>query len=189
MNKKTKTLTECAILTALATVLSFVKIWNMPWGGSITLLSMLPVCMVSVRHGIKWGLGTSLVYSCIQLFSGITMDGLLGWGLTGGMLFACVMFDYILAFAVLGFAGVFKNKANAGVVGGVAMVILLRFVCHVVSGAYVFKSAGLLWDLFVVDNPWLYSMGYNAAYMVPELIFTVVGTAVIYKALKNRNVA
>ncbi len=189
MNKKTRTLTECAILVALATVLSFIKIWNMPWGGSITLLSMLPVCMVSVRHGIKWGLGTSFVYSCIQLFLGITMDGLLGWGLTGGMLVACIMFDYVLAFSVLGFSGLFAKKGICGVILGTVLAIVLRFVSHVVSGAYVFKSAGLLWDAFNVKNTWLYSLGYNGAYMLPELVFTVAGTVIIYTALKKRNVA
>ncbi len=189
MNTKTKSLVECAILVALSTVLSFVKIWNMPWGGSITLLSMLPVCFASVRHGIKWGMGTAFVYSCIQLFLGITVDGLLGWGLTGGMLAACMIFDYIAAFSVLGLAGVFSKKGVRGVAGGIALTVVMRFISHVISGAYVFKSVGLLWDAIQVDNPWVYSMGYNAAYMLPELVFTVIGAVVVYSAVSKRSVS
>ena len=101
MNTKTKILSECAMLVALSTVLSFVKIWHMPWGGSITLLSMLPVAVISIKHGVKTGLFSSFLYACIQLFLGISLDGLLGWGLTPIALVSCVLLDYIVAFGIL----------------------------------------------------------------------------------------
>jgi len=188
MNTKTKTLVECAIMVALATVLSLIKVFKMPWGGSVTLLSMLPICFASVRHGVKWGFGTAFVYSCIQLVLGITMDGLLGWGLTGGMLVACILLDYIIAFTVLGVSGIFAGKGTAGVIGGTALAIALRLLSHVLSGVYVFKSIGLLWDAIQIDNPWLYSLGYNGAFMLPELILTLAGAAIVYKAMKKRNI-
>ena len=186
--KKTGIMTECALLIALSTVLSFFKVWNMPWGGSITLFSMLPVCYASVRHGIKWGMGTSFVYAAIQLFFGITMDGLLGWGLTGGVLAACILLDYIVAFTVLGFSGLFAGRGFAGVMAGTTLSILLRFVCHLLSGVYVFASAGKLWDGFETANTWLYSFVYNGCYMLPELVMTLVGAAIVYKALINRKI-
>lgn len=189
MNSKTKTLAECAIMVALATVLSLIKVWKMPWGGSITLLSMLPICIASVRHGLKWGFGTAFVYSVIQLVLGITMDGLLGWGLTPVMLIACVLLDYIVAYTALGIAGLFSKKGIGGVIGGTALAVVLRLVSHVFSGVFVFNSIGLLWDAIQIDNPWLYSLGYNAAYMLPELIFTVIGAAIVYKALDKYKVA
>lgn len=55
MYKKTHALVESAIMIALATVLSYVKVWEMPWGGAITLCSMLPIILVSVKYGTKWG--------------------------------------------------------------------------------------------------------------------------------------
>ena len=185
-NSKTKIMAECAILVALSTVLSFVKIWNMPWGGSITLFSMLPVCYISVRHGIKWGMGSSLLYAVIQLFLGITLDGLLGWGLTGTILLACVFLDYLAAFSVLGLSGLFAKYGFAGIMTGTALCVCMRFLCHLFSGVYVFASVGKLWSGFETSDTWLYSFIYNGCYMLPELIMTLVGAAIVYKALSDR---
>ena len=187
-NSKTRIMTECAILVALSTVLSFVKIWHMPWGGSITLFSMLPVCYVSVRRGVKWGLGSAFLYSVIQLILGITLDGLLGWGLTGGILIACIMLDYIIAFTALGLSGIFAKKGFAGIMAGTTIAVVTRFVCHLFSGVYVFASVGKLWDGFETANSWLYSIVYNGCNMLPELVMTLIGAAIIYKALEKRNI-
>lgn len=187
-NSKTKIMVECAILVALSTVLSFVKIWHMPWGGSVTLFSMLPVCYISVRHGIKWGFGSSFLYAVIQLFLGITVDGLLGWGLTGGILAACILLDYMIAFTALGFSGFFAKKGFAGIMAGTTVAIAVRFICHLLSGVYVFASAGKLWSGFETSNTWLYSLVYNGCYMLPELVMTLIGAAIIYKALPSRKI-
>ena len=68
-----------AIFVALATVLSLIKVVKMPLGGSVPVLSMLPIVMISVMLGLKWGFGSAFVYSLIQLVLGIAVDGLLGW--------------------------------------------------------------------------------------------------------------
>ncbi len=188
MKKKTKILTECAILVALSTVLSFIKVWNMPWGGSVTLFSMLPVCCVSIRHGLKWGLGSSFVYAIIQLFCGITLDGLLGWGLTPGMLVACIVFDYILPFTALGFAGMFSKNGTRGEILGTVMVVVIRFFSHLLSGVYVFASVGRLWQGFETSNTWIYSAVYNSCYMLPELFMTIIGALLVYKALERNKI-
>lgn len=180
---KTKVLAECGILIALAAVLSLIKVFKLPWGGSITLLSMLPICLISIRHGVKTGLFSSFVYAVIQLLFGILFDGLLGWGLTAGALISCILLDYIVAFTVLGLAGMFADKGMNGIIGGTALAIFLRFVSHVFSGVFVFASAGKLWDGFETSNTWLYSIVYNGCYMLPELIFTCIGAAVVYKAV------
>lgn len=180
---KIKTLAECGVLIALAAVLSMIKVFKLPWGGSITLLSMLPVVMISIRHGLKTGVFSSFVYAVIQLIFGILFDGLLGWGLTAEMLIACILLDYIIAFTVLGLAGIFANKGMGGVIGGTALAIAFRFCSHVVSGVVVFASAGKLWEGFETTNSWLYSMVYNGCYMLPEMIITVIGAVIIYKAV------
>ena len=181
---KTKVLAECGILIALAAVLSLIKVFKLPWGGSITLLSMLPICLISIRHGVNTGLFSSFVYAVIQLLFGILFDGLLGWGLTAGALISCILLDYIVAFTVLGLAGMFADKGMNGIIGGTALAIFLRFVSHVFSGVFVFASAGKLWDGFETSNTWLYSIVYNSCYMLPELIFTCIGAAaVVYKAV------
>lgn len=173
-------------MIAMAAALSMVKVWNMPWGGSVTLLSMLPIIVVSVKFGVKQGLFVSFVYSFIQLLFGIIFDGLLGWGLTFQMLLTCIFLDYIFAFSVLGLAGAFRNKGFFGIIGGTVFSVFLRFVCHVASGVFVFASAGKLWEGFETQNTLFYSLVYNGAYMLPELILTVLG---VYFLFKNKKTA
>lgn len=181
-NKKIQMLVEGAIMVALATVLSFIKIIKLPWGGSITLLSMLPITIFSVKWGLKSGMLVSVLYAIIQLLQGIMLDGLLGWGLTPVALISCIMLDYVLAFSALGVGGIFRKKGVAGWLGGISLSIALRYVCHLISGAAIFHSAGMLWEGFITDNEWLYSAVYNAAYMLPELLFTVIGATVLLTA-------
>ncbi len=178
-NKKLLQLVEGAVMIALATVLSFIRIYKLPWGGSITLLSMLPIAIFSIRHGVAKGLGVAFCFSLIQFIQGIT-DGLFGWGLTTMSLIGCILFDYILAFTVIGFAGIFRKKGVAGAVTGTAIALLLRFVSHFATGVIIWKSFGELWDGFSTDNIYLYSLLYNGSYMLPEIIFTCIGAAVLY---------
>ena len=180
---KTRILVEGAIMVALATVLSFIRVVKLPWGGSITLLSMLPIVLFSIRRGIKSGLTVSFLFALIQFIQGI-MDGLFGWGLTPGSLIACIFLDYLLAFTVLGLAGLFRQKGVTGWIAGIALAILLRFTMHFLSGVIIWKSFGQLWGDFFTENTVLYSLLYNGAYMLPEMIFTIIGAIVLLKMPK-----
>ena len=82
----------------------------------------------------------------------------------------------------------FAKKGFAGIVAGTAMSVAIRFACHLLSGVYVFASAGKLWEGFETSNTWLYSFVYNGCYMLPELVMTIIGAAIVYKALVNRNI-
>ena len=86
-------LTLSAVFIALATALSLIKIVKMPLGGSVTLLSMLPIVMLSFMLGLRWGMVSAFVYSLIQLALGIMLDGLLAWGLTPVMLVGTITLD------------------------------------------------------------------------------------------------
>lgn len=187
-NTKLKTLVEGAIMIALATVLSLIKIYKLPWGGSITLLSMLPIAVFSLRHGVYKGLGVSFVFALIQLFQGIVFDGLFAWGLTPLMLIGCIMLDYILPFTSLGLAGIFKSKGLAGQLIGISISILLRLLCHFLSGVVIFASMGMLWEGFYTENSWIYSIIYNASYMLPELIFTLIGAVALLKVPQTKKI-
>ncbi len=187
-NTKLKTLVEGAIMIALATVLSFIKIYKLPWGGSITLLSMLPIAVFSLRHGVYKGLGVSFVFALIQLFQGIVLDGLFAWGLTPLMLIGCIMLDYILPFTSLGIAGIFREKGLAGQLIGITIAILSRLLCHFLSGVVIFASMGMLWEGFYTENSWIYSIIYNASYMLPELIFTLIGATALLKVPQTKKI-
>ena len=170
-------------MVALATVLSFIRVFKLPWGGSITLLSMLPIVLFSIRRGIKAGLTVSFLFSLVQFFQGI-IDGLFGWGLTPVSLVACILLDYLIAFTVLGLAGIFRKKGVTGWICGIAFAVMLRFIMHFLSGVIIWKSFGQLWGDFFTENTVLYSLLYNGAYMLPEMIFTIIGAVVLLKAPK-----
>ena len=177
-NSKTLIMAEGAIMLALATVLSFIQVYKLPWGGSITLLSMLPIILYSIRRGIGNGFIVAFLYSLIQLFQGI-MDGLFGWGLTPLSLVACIFYDYVLAFTVLGIAGLFRKAKMPGYLAGTALAIVLRFVMHFISGYVIWGSYGELWDGFSTSSSFLYSLLYNGSYMLPELVFTMIATVIL----------
>ena len=166
-------------MIALATVLSFIRVYKLPWGGSVTLLSMLPIFVYSIRWGLKDGFVVSFVYSLVQFLQGI-IDGLFGWGLTPVSLIACIVIDYLLAFTVLGIAGIFKSKKTAGIIAGICLATVLRFACHFLSGVVIWHSYGELWGGFSTENSFLYSFLYNGAYMLPELVITVLGAIVLF---------
>ncbi len=185
-NSKTRMLVEGAMMVALATVLSYIRIFKFPWGGSITLFSMLPIVLFSLKYGVKQGLLCSFVFSLIQFGQGVT-DGLFGWGLTAFMLVACILLDYLGAYTVIGIAGLFRKKGFAGWILGTALAVFIRFLFHFVSGAAIWHSSGKLWEAFSTENEWLYSFLYNGAYMLPELVMTVVAAYILLNLKQVRN--
>ena len=118
---RTRTLVECALMIAVGTVLAQIKIFEMPFGGSVTLVSMLPFILVSFRHGVKWGLATGFVNSLLQMLLGFYAPP----AGTVAAFVGVVLLDYVLAFTLLGLAGViakpFKNHL-LGVAAGTAAV-------------------------------------------------------------------
>ena len=179
-NEKLKKLVLSAIMIALATVLSFVKVYKLPLGGSITLLSMLPIVLVSVFYGVKQGLITAFAYSVIQML--VDLGEVVGWGLTPTALIGCIIFDYIIAFTVIGLAGIFRKKGLWGIIGGTALALFLRFVSHLISGVLIFD----IWCEW--SSPLLYSICYNGSFMLPELIFTAIGAAALFKLPQIRDI-
>ncbi len=180
-NKPVYKLALSAIFVALATGLSFIKIWEMPLGGSITLLSMLPITMISIMLGLKWGIGSAFVYSLIQLMFGISE--VLSWGLTPVMLVGTMLLDYILAFTVLGVAGAFVKKGYTGICAGVVLALGLRFLSHFLSGIIIFQKLDQfeLFGTLFANRPYLYSFCYNGFYMIPEIIITTIAAVLLFR--------
>lgn len=170
-NQKLARLTRCAVLIALASVLSLAKIYTLPLEGSVTLFSMLPICMIAFMYGTKWALGCSFIYSLIQL--ALDLGVVLSWGLTPISLIGAFLFDYIIPFTGLGLAGVFrgKNMGQWGIYLGTTLAMTLRFISHLVSGTIIFDA----WMPEGWSNPFIYSVCYNGSFMLPELILTCIG--------------
>lgn len=192
---RTRILTECAIMVALATVLSMVKLWQSPYGGSVTMLSMTPIILLSLRRGVKTGLLAGFAHSAIQLLLGL---GNLGWIPSPSGIVICALTDYILPFTLLGLAGIFqnvpfsKNDATNKLLSaalGALLVTLLRYLSHIVSGAVIWYALDLQWyadDASHIVNQygaWAFSAIYNGIYMLPEILATTVATPLLAKAL------
>ena len=170
-------LCQSAIFIALATILSFLPVYEMPMGGSVTLASMLPILFVGMKFGPKWGLGTSFVYALIQLGQALIKGNVFIYTITVTAVIVCVLFDYLAPFAVLGFSFLAKSKKSdklsitrALTVFGI--IIFIRFLCHFITGMTIWGQ----WD----DGFWgafTFSLAYNGSYMLPELIITLVVTA------------
>ena len=211
MQTKTRKLTESAMLIAVAIVLELLAkmfIPELPFGGQITLCSMLPVVLISYRHGVKWGLGAGFAYALLEMALGAKtvaaafQPGYFGDGvLITNALIMCFM-DYIAAFTVLGLGGIFRNriqKSGPALALGAAVALSARYVCHVVSG-YILFSGWAEWfftqegfpawggQLVAELSPELlglvYSLVYNGMYMVPEMIFTAIGALLIARIPK-----
>ena len=118
---------ECAIMIALAAVLSFVKILELPYGGSVTAFSIVPIVIISYRHGVKWGLLSGFVFSIIQLIQGASN---LSYATSFLAAVTIILFDYVIAFTVIGLAGFLRNKVSnpsAAAVTGTVGVLSCNF--------------------------------------------------------------
>ena len=185
-SKKQKSIYQlavCGVLIALAAGLSNIKVIQMPLGGSVTLCSMVPIVLIAIMYGVGWGYASAFVYSLIQLFFGITMSGLLGWGLTSTALIGVILFDYILPFTFLGTAGFAAKKGYGPICVGIIVSVVLRFICHFLSG-WIFLSSWSEWK-----NIPLYSFCYNGAYMLPELVITVICAFLLFRSKQIRKIA
>ena len=160
-----RALTYGALCMAMSFVLSYIKLWSMPLGGSVTLASMLPLLWYSNRFGVKNGLIAGAAYGLLQL---IQKPEIYHW--------VQVLLDYPLAFAMLGLAGSVKNLQLGSVIG-----VAGRWVCHILSGAIFFAE----WVPEGWSNAWIYSAAYNGGYLLAELIICLVLSFVLTKALNK----
>ena len=206
MTTKTKRLTESAMLLAVAMVLELVSkmfIPEMPFGGQVTLVSMLPVVLISYRHGVKWGLVSGFTYALLEMALGAKTvaaafqpdyfgDGVM----LLNALIMCVL-DYLVAFTVLGLGGIFRNrieKPGTALLAGAAFSLSARYVAHIASG-YILFSGWAEWFFTQEGFPaWgaklvetlspnalglTYSVVYNGFYMIPEIILTMFASVLL----------
>ena len=180
----TKKITTSALLIALATVLMWVsKLIPAPWmqGGSVTLASMVPIVMVGIMFGTKWGLCSSLAYAVIQMLFGFyppPTQTFINFVLV-------ILLDYIIAFGGLGLSGFFYKlsgkKAFSAPISAF-IVTTLRYICHILSGI-------LIWGVYAEEGQTVlaYSLIYNGTYMIPEIIITTVVAGLICRMKMFRN--
>ncbi len=165
----TRMLVEAGIMIGLAQLLSYVKIYEAPFGGSVTLGSMIPILIFAIRWGSKPGILVGLVYGFLQFALGTKFS----YHPLG------IFLDYIFAFACLGFAGLFRKNIFSTVVS-IAIAMIGRFIFHFISGI-------VLWYSYAPEgmNTYLYSLIYNGQFLLPEFIISAVLICALYKPLKR----
>ena len=163
-----KLLAYAALSIALAFVLSYIRLWRMPQGGTVTPASMLPMMLFSYAFGIGPGLVASLAYGLLQAIQDPYIVG-----------FWQFLLDYPIAFAVIGLMGLFANKQNKwSLYAGIAVVSLFRMACHTLSGVLFFAE-------YAGDaNPWVYSLGYNSFVLADAAICVAVALLAAPRVLK-----
>ena len=186
MRTKTPKLVLAAILVALAVALSFAKLWKMPMGGSVTLGSMLPIMLLSLALGVKWGLAGSAVFVLFQLAQALIEGNVFPYCETGMTLVICVLFDYVLPFGILGLTGALRSVRlgrfrHFGAYLGIVSVCVIRFLSHYVTGVAI-------WGQWAPEGmgKYLYSLLYNGGFMLPELGITLVLAALLLEAPEIR---
>ena len=158
-----RALTYGALCMAMSFVLSYIKLWSMPLGGSVTLASMLPLFWYSNKFGLRNGFIAGAAYGLLQL---IQKPEIYHW--------VQVLLDYPLAFMMLGLAGSVKNLQLGSILGAAG-----RWVCHILSGAIFFAE----WVPEGWSNAWVYSAAYNGGYLLAELILCIILSFALAKAL------
>lgn len=170
----TRCLAEAAVMVACAQILSYIKLLELPNGGSLTP-AMFPMIFFAVRWGLKPGLLAGFTFGLLQLI----FDGAYAWG------WQSMLLDYLVAFTPLGLAGLFRGR-KWGIFAGTVAGCFCRFVVHYISGVTIYKilePTELMGTTF--SNPGFYSLVYNGSYMLPNTILALAIAALLYVPLKK----
>lgn len=172
----TKMLAEAGIMIALSVLLSRIKVYEAPMGGSVTAGSMIPILLFAIRWGVGPGMITGATFGVLKL-------------ILGGSVYTPVqaILEYPIAFGLLGLAGVisisekeFEIADYLRIILGTLMAIGGRFLCHFFAGVVFFGKyapEGM--------SPWKYSFGYQITYLLPEFIISALILSLIWKPISR----
>ncbi len=176
--EKVRFLAESGIMIALATILSMIKVYEAPFGGSVTAGSMIPIILIGIRWGTLPGILTGIVYGILQ--------AVLEPYIVHPVQF---LLDYPIAFGLLGLSGIYRTITSIrlenkkleyfGLIAGIFVAILGRFLSHVLAGVVFFSENAT--DI----NSWLYSLGYNGSYLSLEFIISIITIVLLWKPIKR----
>lgn len=190
---RTKRLALSSIMIALGTLLSLIPIGlRLPFGGQITPMSMAPVMLVCYIYGIRWGVLCSTAYGAIQAVIGV------GQGMFAAQswwkIILIALLDYILAYGAMCLTGIFKKaikNPQLSISAGAAVAGMARLLCHFLSGILIWSSYAestlqsvsfgqkILDSFSGLELVAVYSILYNGSFLIPDLIFTIIGLTVL----------
>ena len=159
----TQALVYGAMCVSLAFVLSYLRFFRMPQGGSITPASMLPIIAYAYWYGAGKGAIVGLAYAVLQMIQDAYFVHP-----------AQILLDYILAFGLLSLAGLFRRNLLVGTV----VACIARFICHFVSGAIFFGEYAA-----PGQSVWAYSLGSQAGYLLPDFAICILAAVLLWKVI------
>ena len=163
-----KRITECGVLMALALALSYIKLFKMPFGGSVSIGS-LPLMLIAARYGFKTSLVCSITFGFLLVANGATILHPIQFVL-----------DYPLAYSCISLAGLIKWETGLKAVTAITMANIVKLQIHVIAGAIFFvKNKETFKETLIA------SYGYNCGHLIPETIICAI--IVWYIASKHRN--
>lgn len=170
-NSSSLALVEAGLMIALSYILNLIIIFHLPQGGGIHAASMAPLVFYAFRWGGKRGILVGIAYGVFHYLLGMkfTMHPL------------SIILDYVAGYGVLGLAGFFVPSNRFKIILGTIAGCLSRLLLSVVSGAVVFAAYAPKGQ-----NPWIYSLGYNASYLIPETLLTIAVIALFYPKIKMK---
>ena len=173
-----RALCEGAVLLAMAMVLNYlskVVFANMPNGGSVSL-AMFPILLYAHRWGVGQGMLIGFAYGTLDML----LDGGYAWG------WQSILLDYLVAYSALGLGGFFRGK-SWGIFPGIAVGCLGRFAVHFISGVTIYKILvpTAVEGIGTFADPAIYSLVYNGAYMVPNLVIAMAIGALLLVPMKK----
>lgn len=170
-----KKMVVIAMFSGISFILSKIVFIQFPQGGSVNLLSSLPVLLVGLIYGPIEGMTTGLITGILALFGGYIIHPIQ------------LFLDFIIPPMILGFSGMFGSDSRIKVFLGCLVAVFLRCCVHVVSGVVFFSSYAAGFDM----GPWIYSIVYNFSCAgVEGLLSLIVATIIPIQRIKleaNKN--
>lgn len=164
-SSKTKMLVEGGLVIAMAQILSMYVIYQMPQGGAVKAANLVPLLIYAYRWGGRAGILTGIAYGIVHFLLGFKFS----------IHYMSIVLDYILAYGAIGIAGFFGGSGTVKAFFGAVYAILTRFAMSAISGVVVFGSYAP-----EGTSPWIYSLTYNATYMLPDMVINLVVLVLLY---------
>ncbi|MDE7406646.1 MAG: energy-coupled thiamine transporter ThiT [Clostridiales bacterium] len=181
----TRTITYAAVCVALSFALSYVRLFKMPMGGSITFASMLPLMLFAFMFGSRKGVVVGVIYGLLQAIQD-------PWIIHP----AQFVLDYLVAFGAIGLTGcmrevgAFKGNMRAQFAVGAIIACALRFIAHYFAGVFAFGvyAAGYAdaYGISALANEYFYSFVYQCLYLIPELAIVIVAAMLVLTSTSFR---
>ena len=171
---KTKVLAEIIVFAALSAVLYTIRPYTLPFGGSITLGSMVPVMWLSMRRGVYVGFIVGAIFGILALFIDVMFLGAASIIATPIQ----ALLEYPIAFGVLGLAGVFHKKTVCVAEVGVALSVFIKFLIHYLVGAFIWVN---VYEFPPEWGQFLWPAIYNGSFLLVEFIISAILIAILVK--------